>query len=141
MEVTVHEVRAIGWMMINTSQLNSCRNVLTVEPCVAIDLAKLTMYFDWRYSLYIQKLYHRPHLTLCGCCNKSLHLQPLQRCYCENSGSSASACVMGRHYSVASRNKWFTSCGTSVKLTLWVQYVLSSERANYDTVQLGSCLI
>ena len=32
--------------------------------------------------------------------NKSLHLQPLQRCYCENSGSSASACVMRRHYSI-----------------------------------------
>ena len=35
-----------------------------------------------------------------GSWNKSLHLQPLQRCYCENSGSPASACVMWRHYSI-----------------------------------------
>ena len=32
--------------------------------------------------------------------NKSLHVQPLQRCYCENSGCPASACIMRRHYSI-----------------------------------------
>ena len=32
--------------------------------------------------------------------NKSLQLQPLQRCYCENSGSPDSACAMRRHYSI-----------------------------------------
>ena len=42
---------------------------------------------------------HRPHFTVGGSWNKSLRLQPLQRCYCENSGSLASACVMRRHYS------------------------------------------
>ena len=31
---------------------------------------------------------------------KSLHLQSLQRCHCENSGSPASAYVMRRHYSI-----------------------------------------
>ena len=53
--------------------------------------------------------------------NKSLHFQPLQRCYYENSGSPDSVCVMRRHYhvhAVVSRNKWFSSCGTSWKLTL-----------------------
>ena len=30
----------------------------------------------------------------------SFHFQPLQRCYCENSGSPASACVIRRHYSI-----------------------------------------
>ena len=42
-------------------------------------------------------LYHRPHFTVGGSWNKSLHLQPLQRCYCEISGSPASACVMRSH--------------------------------------------
>ena len=48
------------------------------------------MNFDRRYALCIQKLYHRPHFTVGGNWIKSLHLQPLQRCYCENSGSSRS---------------------------------------------------
>ena len=43
---------------------------------------------------------HRPYFTIGGSWNKSLQLQPLQRCYCENSGSPASACVMRRHYCI-----------------------------------------
>ena len=39
-------------------------------------------------------------VTVGGSWNKSLHLQPLQRCYCENSGSTTSAFVMQRHYSI-----------------------------------------
>ena len=58
------------------------------------------MNFDRRYALCTQKLYHRPHFTVRGSWNKSLNLQPLQRCYCEDSGSAASACVMRRHYSI-----------------------------------------
>ena len=57
-------------------------------------LAQLTIKFDRRYALYIQILYHWLHFTVGGSCNKSLHLQPLQRCYCENSGSPASACII-----------------------------------------------
>ena len=34
---------------------------------------------------------------------RSLHLQPLQRCYCEDSGSPTNLCVMRYH----SLNKWF----------------------------------
>ena len=34
--------------------------------------------------------------------NRSLQIQPLQRCYCENYGSIAAACVMRRHYSITS---------------------------------------
>ena len=64
-----------------------------------IDLVQLPMNFDRRYALCIKKLYHRSHFTVDGSWNKSLHLQPLQQCYFENSGSLASACVMRRHYS------------------------------------------
>ena len=73
----------------------------TVKPCVAIDLAQLTMNFDRRYALCIQKLCHRTHFTGGGSLNKSLHHQPPQLCYLENSGSCASAWVMWRHYSIA----------------------------------------
>ena len=58
------------------------------------------MNFDECYALCIQKIYHRPQLTVSGGWNKSLHIQQLQRCYCENSGNPASACVMRRHYSI-----------------------------------------
>ena len=56
--------------------------------------------FRRRYVLCIQKLYNRPHFAAGGSWNKSLHLQPLQRRYRENSGSPSSACVMRRHYSI-----------------------------------------
>ena len=86
---------------------------------MAIDLAQLN--FDRRYALCIQKIYHRTHFTVGECWNKSFHVQPLQRCYRENSGSSASACLMRCHYSVTYRvtlrNKWFNSCRTRGKLT------------------------
>ena len=67
---------------------------------MAIDLAQLTMDFDLRYVLCIQKHYHRPHFTVGRCWNKTFHIQPLRRCYCENSGSPASAYIMRRHYSI-----------------------------------------
>ena len=54
---------------------------------------------EFRLALY--SVYSRPHFTVGGSWNKSLRLQPLQRFYCENSGSPASACVMWRHYSIA----------------------------------------
>ena len=46
-----------------------------------IDMAELTMTFDRRYALCIQNVYHRPNFTVGGSWNKSLHLQPLQRCF------------------------------------------------------------
>ena len=58
------------------------------------------MNLDRRYALCIQKLYHSSHFTVGGSWNKSLHLQPLQRCYCEDSESPASACVMRHHYCI-----------------------------------------
>ena len=73
------------WNSLNSCRRSADHRVLTVEPCVAIDLAQLTMNFDRCYALCIQKRYHRPHFTLDGCRNNSLHRQPLQRCYCENS--------------------------------------------------------
>ena len=70
------------------------------EICEKWLLAQLMMNFDRRCALFIQKLYHRPHFTVGESWNKSLHLKSLQRFYCENSGSPASACVMRRHYSI-----------------------------------------
>ena len=63
MKITVREVGAIEWMMIK----HLAGDVLTVESCVAIDMAQLTMNFDRRYALCIQKLYHRPHFTVRRC--------------------------------------------------------------------------
>ena len=64
MDVTGREVSAIGKLMI------SCRiYVLTVQPYVAIDLAKQTINFDRLNALCIQKPYHRPQFTVGGCCN------------------------------------------------------------------------
>ena len=50
--------------------------------------------------LFAFKFYHKPHFTVAGSWNKSLRLQHLQRCYCENSRSPASTCVMRHHYSI-----------------------------------------
>ena len=100
MEITGREVWAIGWMVIKRLPAELLQEILIVEPCVAIDLAQLTMNFHRLYALYIQKLYHRPHCRVGGSRNKSLHLQPLQQCYYKNLGSPASACVMRRHYSI-----------------------------------------
>ena len=47
-----------------------------------------------RLSSVHSKTYHRLHFTVGGRWIKSLHLEPLQRCYCENLGSPTSACVM-----------------------------------------------
>ena len=60
MEITGREVRAIGWMMMKTPPCRTtAENVFTIQPYVIIDLAQLTMNFDRRYALCIQKLYHR----------------------------------------------------------------------------------
>ena len=56
--------------------------------------------FDRRCTLCIQKLYHRLHFTVGGCWNESLHLQPLQLWYCENSESPTSTCIVEHHYSI-----------------------------------------
>ena len=46
-----------------------------------------------------------------GSWKKSLHLQPLQWCYCENSGSPASACVMRRRYSITYKQSFHAIYG------------------------------
>ena len=84
---------------------------MTVELCVAIDLAQLTMNFDRRYALCIQKLYCKLHFTVRRCWNKILHLQLLQQCYCDNSGSPTSVCVMRCHYSITYTQSLHTIIG------------------------------
>ena len=70
-----------------------CRNV------IANSMHFILVWCQLLCSVYL-KLYHRLHFTVGGNWNKSLHLQLLQRCYCENSGSPASACIMWCRYSV-----------------------------------------
>ena len=90
---------------------------------MVIDLAQLTMNFDRRCAFYIQNLYHRPHFTVGGCWKKSLHLQPLQRCFCENLGSPTSSFVIRHHYFITYMQSLHEinsySFVTSGKLTLW----------------------
>ena len=72
------------------------------------------------------KIYHKPHFNIGRSWNKSLHLQPLQRYYCKNSGSLHHTTSLLYHiHAVASCNKWFTSCGMSGKLTVWTYLVLT----------------
>ena len=88
------------------------------------------MNFDWHYALCIQKLYHRQHFIVRGGWNKSLGLQPLERCYCENSGSPASACILRRHYSIT-----YTQSVNAVNGLLTIGRVgnLLCERLSYNT--------
>ena len=68
MKITGREVWAIRWMMIETPPSRiPARDVLTVKPCLAVDLAQLTMNFDRRYALSIQKLYRIPNFNVGGC--------------------------------------------------------------------------
>ena len=109
-------VRNDGWTLtafLIMHMLSTCcklsppvMNQLLAHAARPVDLAQLTMNFDQRYALCVHKLYHRPHFTVGGSLNKSLHLQPLQWCYCENLGSLASACVMLHRYSIM--YKWET---------------------------------
>ena len=55
------------------------------------------MNFDHRYALYIRKLYHWRTSQSAGA---GIRASTYNRCNCENSGSPASAYVMGRHYFV-----------------------------------------
>ena len=63
-------------------------------------LAQLPKNFETSLCSVHSKTYQRPHLSVGGSLNKSLHLQTLRRCYSENSGSPVSACVMRRHCSI-----------------------------------------
>ena len=66
--------------------------------------------FDQCSALCIQKLDDRPYFTVGRRWNKSLNLQPLQRCSCENSEVPC-ACVMRRHYSVMHMQSLHTISG------------------------------
>ena len=104
---------------------------------VEIYLAQLTMNFDRRC---IEKL--GPHFTVYGCWNKSLHLQPLQLCYCENSESSVNACVMRRHYSITYMQSLYAingliPVGRVGKLTLWTPLVFNF---NFDNIDFRACI-
>ena len=72
-------------------------NLREMTSCTANDA--------FRSTLCIQNLYHRPHFTVGGSWNKSL-LQPLQRCYCENWGSPATAHRSGGCWDIYMGVQW-----------------------------------
>ena len=124
--MTGSEVGGIRWMMSKHIQPNSLRRYVDSQATCGHSTGIADGEFRSAMCSVqpIQKDFHRLNFTVDGSWNTSLRVQPLQRYYCENSGSPASACVMRRHYSyhvhaVASRNKLFTSCKTSGKLNLW----------------------
>ena len=73
MEITGREVQSVGWMLIKHLSAELLQDVLTVEPCVAIDMVQLTMNFDPCCALFSKKL-SLYHFTVGGCWAKSLHL-------------------------------------------------------------------
>ena len=81
---TTHDTKVGPTMILWSELIKYLPAELLQESCVAMDLTQLMIDLDRRYALYIQKLYHRSHFTVGGCWNKNLHLQLLQRCYCEN---------------------------------------------------------
>ena len=122
-----------GWpptALLNIHMLSTCCKLsapatqhLLAHNVKTIALTQLTMNFDRRYALYMQKFYHRLHFTVSGSWNKSLHLQPLQLWKSRQCMRHAASLLYHIH-TVASRNEWFTSSGTSGKLTLWMPLVL-----------------
>ena len=88
-----------------------------IQKIVAVMMVPLQKCQSWLHALCFVfrcqllcsvhwRRYHRPHLTIGGSWNKSLHVQPLQRCYCENSGSPASSCVMRRRALSRTRSRF-----------------------------------
>ena len=129
MKINGCEVRTIGWIMIKHIPTE-----LLQEMCysrVVSGHRPGTTYDEFRSALCSVpfKNFIIPHLTVGGSWNKSIYLQQLQQCYCENWRNHASECnhatsLLYHVHAVASRNKWFTSCGTSGKLTLWTSLVV-----------------
>ena len=76
-----------GNLKNNSNQLGQHQDLNSVLS----EYESSVMNFNLRYALCFQNF-----ITVGGSWNKNLHLQPLQRYYCENSGSSSSACVMRR---------------------------------------------
>ena len=93
---------------------------LAVMPCMAIDLAQLTMNFDRRHALCIQNFITDRTSQSAGAGirasifkgynDATVRIREVQQ-------------VLYHVHAVASRNKWFNSCGTNGKLTLWTPLV------------------
>ena len=101
MKITGCEVRTIGWIIKHLSAellQEMCWPSNRLWPSVIVQQDNTGIKASCAACL--QKLFRRSHLTVDGRWNKSLQFQPLQQCYCENSGSPASVCVMRRHYSI-----------------------------------------
>ena len=95
------DVQVIEWM-INTSQLNSSRRCVDHQDVCSqvLPWSKTPPALDILCHLFFKKIYDRVHFTVDRSWNKSLHLQPRQQCYYENSRSRPSACVMRHHYPI-----------------------------------------
>ena len=86
-----------GWWL-NTSQPNSCRRFVDRRAVCSHRPGTPDDEFQSALSSVHSKTLSQIALHSRWDWNKSFHLQPLQLCYCEYSGSPASACVMRRHY-------------------------------------------
>ena len=111
-----------GWWLNSPPSWTPAGDVLTVEPCVATDLAQLTN-FGWHYVLCIRKLSTDCTSHSAGpgirasICNRCYHTTvsiwevPLVH----------ASCGVNHVHAIASCNKWFTSCG---KLALWTPLIV-----------------
>ena len=89
------EVRGIGWMIKHfLAELLQAMCLISSWVWPSVIVKQDSTSTKHPAPLVHQKLYHRQHFTVGGSWNKSLHLQPLQQCYCENLGSPASACII-----------------------------------------------
>ena len=97
-------------------------------------MAQLPMNFDRRYALCIQNLYHKPHFTVSRKWNKRLRLQPLQWCYCDNSGNPASACVISHYCGLSTRKALSATGGERGRLACrWLlAFWLGSEKTSLN---------
>ena len=110
------------------NRANSCRRCVDRRAVCGHRPGKADDEFWSAYALCFQKRYHRQHFTVGGCWNKSPQPRPCNDAtvrtresrWCIRHATSLLYYV----YAVASRNKLFTSCGTSGNLNLWTSLVL-----------------
>ena len=115
-------------MVIEHLPAELLQDVLTVEPCVAIDLAQLSMnaigtmfcvfenFITDRKSQFTGAGIRASIFNRCNYATVRSPEVPLVHASCY--------VITCKVHAVASRNKWFGNCGKNEKLTLWTHLVL-----------------